>query len=138
MKDLMVLGKLLTLAVVLTSVVGCSTTSATKPYLQPGSIADSFNSHITEIQYRLTPEQKRQHTAAVHAALESEYGTVYTWYKDDARGGVKAVHGYPIRNGFCRVVYSRIERKGRAREFTETACHKQLKQGWKFYPNTQG
>lgn len=133
MRNLTVLGKLLTLAVVLTSVVGCA---ASQPYVQSGSIRDTtdfnnigeiakrFNLLTMELSYRLTPEQKRKQTAAVYAALESDYGEVYTWYDDDARGMVKAVHGYPrsFRQGYCRVIFSQIERGASVRSFKETAC----------------
>ena len=73
-------------------------------------------------RYSLTDEQKRKQTHAVYAALESDYGTTYKWYEDNAKGEVKAVHGYPINSGYCRVIYSMITVKGKSRHFEETAC----------------
>ena len=73
-------------------------------------------------RYSLSAEQKRKQTSAVYAALESDYGTTYRWFEDDANGSVKAVHGYPINSGYCRVVYTLIEVKGKSRHFEETAC----------------
>ena len=147
MKNLMALGKLLILTVAFTSIVGCSI-QQTQPYLQQGSMPESRNTNFdspssigdlyanlfTELQYRLTREQKRKQTAAVYAALESDYGQVYRWYEHDARGAVKAVHGYPRNNGFCRVVFSQIESGNKTRQFKETACVRSNSDSWKFYP----
>lgn len=82
--------------------------------------------------YSLTGDQKKKQNAAVYAALESDYGVVYNWYEDTAKGSVKAVHGYPINSGFCRVIYSMIEVKGRQRHFEETACQSTGHDGWRF------
>lgn len=146
MKNLMALGKSLTLAATIISVTGCSINQS-KPYTQVGSIRasedqaqmdsmkDTFGIYatlITELTYRLNVDQKRKQTSAVYAALESDYGDVYRWYEGDARGAVKAVHGYPHNSGVCRVIYSAIERKGRTRHFKETACRSYTQEEWKF------
>jgi surface antigen len=72
--------------------------------------------------FSLTKAQKQKQNAAVHAALSSDYGVVHEWYEHDARGAVKAVHGYPINSGYCRVIYSQVQVKGKSRHFEETAC----------------
>lgn len=83
--------------------------------------------------FSLTREQKQKQNAAVYSALDSDYGEVYEWYEYDARGAVKAVHGYPINGGYCRVVYSMIEVKGKERHFEETACRTSGTQNrWRF------
>jgi surface antigen len=73
-------------------------------------------------RHTLTDEQKQKQNSAVQAALESDYGVVYNWYEQTAKGSVKAVHGYPISSGYCRVIYSMITVKGKSRHFEETAC----------------
>ena len=131
MRNLTALGKYLTLTVLLGSLIGCGHLpqqsesvhrSANTSYY---SATHSFLFAMNVLKWQshtLSDEQKRKQNSAVYAALESDYGTVYNWYEHDARGSVKAVHGYPINSGYCRVIYSLIEVKGESRHFEETAC----------------
>ena len=129
--------------VTLGSLVGC----ASQPMQQSESIRRSAAVHTSGTgvnafdlifnmskydYFSLTEAQKRQQNAAVYAALESDYGVVYDWYDGNARGAVKAVHGYPIQSGTCRVVYSMIQVKGKERHFEETACMSTGHKGWRF------
>jgi surface antigen len=142
-KNLMALGKSLILMVTLGSLVGC----ASQPMQQSESIQRSAAVHnsgsglgifgviygMAKYDYfSLTRDQKQKQNAAVHAALESDYGVVYEWFDGDARGAVKAVHGYPIQSGTCRVIFSMIQVKGRERHFEETACMSTGHRGWRF------
>ncbi len=131
MRNLTAVGKFLTLAVLLGSITACGTLPQ-----QSGSIERSTNvdyhdglgSYITVLnlfkwqRYSLNDRQKQKQNAAVQAALQSDYGVVYNWYETDAMGSVKAVHGYPINSGVCRVIYTNITVKGKSRHFEETAC----------------
>ena len=131
MRNLTALGKFLTLTVLLGSLTACGnlpqqsesiSRSANTSYYSP---TNSFLFAMNVLNWQshtLSDEQKRKQNSAVYAALESDYGTVYNWYEHDARGSVKAVHGYPISSGYCRVIYSLIEVKGKSRHFEETAC----------------
>jgi surface antigen len=129
-KNLTALGKYLTLTVLLSSLTACGTLPQQSESIQrsasvsnEGTSAIMFAFNVIEwSRYSLTDEQKRKQNSAVYAALESDYGTVYNWYEHDARGSVKAVHGYPINSGYCRVIYTLIEVKGKSRHFEETAC----------------
>lgn len=130
MKNLTVVGKFLTLMVLLGSITACGTLPQQSESIQrsasvsnEGTSAVLFAINVFEwSRYSLNDEQKRKQTHAVYAALESDYGTTYKWYEDDAQGAVKAVHGYPINSGYCRVIYSMITVKGKSRHFEETAC----------------
>jgi len=141
-KNLTALGKFLILTVLLGSITACGTLpqqsesirrSASVDYYQ-GTTSLLFALNLLEWQsHTLTDEQKRKQTSAVYAALESDYGTVYNWYEEDARGSVKAVHGYPINSGYCRVIYTLIEVKGKSRHFEETACQSSATQNeWRW------
>lgn len=131
MKNLTVLGKFLTLTALLGSLAACGHMpqqsesihkSASVNYYQ-GASTILFALNVLEWSgHTLNSEQKRKQNSAVYAALDSDYGTIYNWYEDDARGSVKAVHGYPIQSGYCRVIFSLIEVKGKSRHFEETAC----------------
>jgi len=141
-RNLTAVGKFLTLTVLLGSLGACSTTT---PYQKSKSISHSAEMNYTNggvvstvinlskyQWFRLTDEQKRKQSGAVHAALESEYGTVYNWFESTAKGSVKAVHGYPMSSGFCKVIYSTITVKGKTRNFEETACQDVGHNGWRF------
>lgn len=133
MKNWTAVGKLLILTATLASLAACS---HTQPLQQSESINRSAaanvhaSSSMLEMLYNLgkynyfslTKAQKQKQNAAVHAALSSDYGVVHEWYEHDARGAVKAVHGYPINSGYCRVIYSQVQVKGKSRHFEETAC----------------
>jgi surface antigen len=129
-RNLTVVGKFLILTALLGSVTACGTLpqqsasierSASVSTQGTSTIMFAFNV-LDWSRYSLNEEQKRKQNSAVHAALESDYGTTYNWYEEDAKGSVKAVHGYPINSGYCRVIYTMITVKGKSRHFEETAC----------------
>ena len=131
MKNLTVLGKFLTLTALLGSLTACGSLPQQSQSIQRSASVDFYQGTSSVLfalnvlewsRYSLNDEQKRKQNSAVHAALESDYGTIYKWYEDDAKGSVKAVHGYPINSGYCRVIYTLIEVKGKSRHFEETAC----------------
>ena len=39
---------------------------------------------------------------------------------------------YPHGSGYCRVVFTQIQKKGKARDFKETACKDVSYRGWQF------
>lgn len=143
MKNLTVLLKSLILTVTLASITACSTSSPyqsqsiSRPAMINSDTSASAAVYAVEsafitMRYGLDDVQKQKQSAAVHAALNSEYGEIFHWYERDAKGSVKAVHGYPMGSGFCRVLYSQITVKGRSRHFEETACTKVGLSGWRF------
>lgn len=141
MKNLIALGKLLTLTAIIASTVGCSTNSAYQSAgtryatteLERGTDAYTvFKNVIKWNTHKLTDVQSYKQQTAVYSALESEYGTVYNWFEDNAKGSVKAVHGYPQGSGFCRVVFSEVTVNYDTRSFRETACKETGHPGWRF------
>ncbi len=140
MKNLTVVGKFLTSMALLISLGACQTAYQTSsiqntvsgPYTASGSIVTLGLNLLNDKYYTLTREEKQKQTAAVYSALESDYGKVFAWYGQYARGGAKAVHGYPQGSGFCKVVYSTIVKNGKKRNFEETACKEAGHEGWRF------
>jgi surface antigen len=130
--------------VTLGSLTACNTTTpyqsssvyhptVTGPGVETGIMISAIGGLYTSSVYGLDRQQKMQQSAAVHTALESEYGRVVSWYDRDAMGHVKAVHGYPQGRGYCKVIYSAVTVRGRTKEFTETACQNYYdSRGWKF------
>lgn len=140
MKNLTAVGKFLTLMGILVSVTGCNTAYQTSsiqnsvngPYTSTSSVVTLGYNLLNDKYYSLTDIQKQKQTMAVYSALESDYGQVFHWYESNAKGGVKAVHGYPMGSGFCRVLYSTIVKNGKQRSFEETACKEAGHDGWRF------
>jgi surface antigen len=139
-KSLTVLGKLLILTATVLS-AGCATNSpyqsastkfaVTELERSSGSVTFGLNLYKWYSQ-KLNDSQAQKQTMAVHNALESDYGTVYNWYDGNAKGSVKAVHGYPQGSGFCRVVFSEVTVGYETRSFQETACKETGHPGWRF------
>jgi len=125
------------------SIVGCSSHSPyqSQSIRKPAVVTSNTSASITmwalenayiSTRYGLDTVQKQKQNAALYAALESGYGEQFEWYERDAKGSVKAVHGYPQGSGFCKVVYSLVTVKGRSKHFEETACLKVGYEGWRF------
>ena len=134
MKNLTAVLKSLMLTVTIVSVTACTSSpyqsaSIQKPVVVAPNggyslIVDSVQSVWLTNQYGLNEAQKQKQTSAVYAALDSDYGKVIHWYERNAKGAVKAVHGYPQGVGFCRVLFSAVTVNGKTKEFKETACKK--------------
>ena len=135
--------KYLILTATLISIVGCSSVPPTQE--TPASVGSSYREYHSPtssvalvynyFQYKrhsLTEEQKRKQTTAVYAALENDYGMKFNWYEENAKGTVKAVHGYPQGSGFCKVIYSAITVNDVTRDYEETACQESGHNGWRF------
>ena len=55
--------------------------------------------------------------------------------KNDTFGLVKIVSSYPHGSGYCRVIFTQISKKGKVRDFSETACKDVAYRGWQFIRN---
>jgi surface antigen len=142
-KNLTVVWKSLILTATLGSLTACNSVptqsaSVYNPVVKgPGieaGIATNIilNTYIGSV-YGLDDTQKYQQTAAVHTALESEYGQIVSWYDRDAMGHVKSVHGYPQGRGYCKVIFSAVTVRGQTRQYEETACQNHYdSRGWRF------
>lgn len=143
MKNLTAPLKSLILTATLASLAGCASSNpyqsqsiqlpaVSSKYSSAGITLYAVENLFNTAVYGLDRSQKEKQTAAVYAALNGEYGDRFEWYDRDAKGSVKAVHGYPQGSGFCKVVYSLITVKGRSKHFEETACRKVGYEGWRF------
>lgn len=134
MRNLTEVLRSLILTATIVSVSACSSTpyqtravelpTVKSPTGGVSTMVDVVNGLYISSKYGLSQHQKQKQTGAFYTALDSDYGKVISWYERDAKGHVKAVHGYPQGRGFCRVVYSLVTVKGRSRHFEETACKK--------------
>lgn len=144
MNSSMAVLRSLILMATLSSVGACTSTSPYQsesissptvrgPGLQTGLIVATVGNIYVAQKYSLDDVQKSKQSAAVHTALESDYGKVISWYERDAMGHTKAVHGYPQGRGFCKLVYSSVTVRGKTMQFEETACRNYYdSEGWWF------
>ena len=101
MRNLTVVGKFLILTALLGSITACGTLPQQSASVQrsasvsnEGTSAIMFAFNVFEwSRYSLNEEQKRKQNSAGYAALESDYGTIYKWYEENAKGEFKAVPG---------------------------------------------
>jgi len=108
------------------------TGSSFRNYHSPTSSVALVYNYFQHKNYSLSKQQQSKQTTAVYAALESEYGQKFNWYEKNAKGTVKAVHGYPQGSGFCKVIYSSITVNYNTKNFEETACQESGHNGWRF------
>ena len=84
---------------------------------------------------KLSKEDMKKQDKAVFFALNNlDDGKVVSWHnvEKDTHGYVKIVASYPHGSGYCRVVFTQIQKKGNARDFKETACKDVSYRGWQF------
>ena len=141
-------GILLSLLISLT--VGCSSTGDTvKSYSTSHSTISSVQSayqpansyvgiiaNFTQWQwYRLPDGDRKSQEQAMFFALDNvDNGHSSSWYNNETgtNGTVMVVSTYPMGSGYCRVVLSRLNYKGKMRDFKETACKESGHEKWRF------
>jgi len=88
---------------------------------------------IKELESKLS-KAKQQEQAVFYALNRLAPGETTEWFNGNtgAHGLVQVASVYPQGSGYCRVVFTQIQKKGKARDFKETACKDVAYQGWQF------
>ena len=148
-KNLMVVGKLFTILISLL-LISCGTTTDNKynsksAYLSAednyhsGAHAVTLTSNFLKYKFfSLSKEDKKKQQQAIFYALDNlPEGEIIRWHNEDNNswGRVKIVSSYPQGNGYCRIIFSQISKKGKIRDFKETACKDVAYDGWLFIIN---
>ena len=145
-KNLTALGKL---CIILSSLllVNCSSTKNAELNSESTfrSVEKDFNNtnHWTHTIYNAIKynknmlkkeDQVKQMQAVFFALNNAPEGEVVKWYNDKIQtfGLVKIVSSYPHGSGYCRILFTQISKKGKIRDFTETACKDVAYNGWQF------
>lgn len=148
-KNLTVVGKL---CIILSSLLlfACSSTkqsslnsestfkSVESDFEQTGHAVNLIYNSIKSKHFSLTKQDQIKQMQAVFFALDNaEEGQVVSWVngKNDTFGLVKVVSSYPHGSGYCRVIFTQISKKGKVRDFSETACKDVAYNGWQFVRN---
>jgi len=143
-----VVGRLLILSLLCSSLIGCA--GSNKQTYVSHSVGSSANnsyqantSYVTTVtnffkwqMHKLPKEDQLKQEQAVFFALNnSDEGEVIQWYgnqDEGSHGKVSIAMTYPQGSGYCRVVFSQINYKGKTRDFKETACRNGPDQRWRF------
>ena len=148
-KNLMVVGKLFTILISLL-LISCGTTTDNKynsksAYLSAednyhsGAHAVTLASNFLKYKFfSLSKEDKKKQQQAIFYALDNlPEGEIIRWHNEDNNswGRVKIVSSYPQGSGYCRIIFSQISKKGKIRDFKETACKDVAYDGWLFIVN---
>ena len=148
-KNLMAAGKLFTILISLL-LISCGTTTDNKfnsksTYLSAEDNSNSAGHAVilasNFLKYKffsLSKEDQKKQQQAVFYALDSlPESEIIRWHNEDNNswGRVKIVSSYPHGSGYCRIIFSQISKKGKIRDFKETACKDISYQGWLFIPN---
>ena len=113
-----------------------STTSSVQSTYQPNNSYVSVLVNFTKWHlYRLPDADRQAQEQAMYFALDNvESGDSTSWYNNETgtNGTVMVLSTYPQGSGYCRVVVSRLNYKGKMRDFKETACRETGHVGWRF------
>ena len=113
-----------------------STNSSVQSTYQPSNGYVGVLVNLTKWHwYRLPAEDRMQQEQAVYFALDNvENGDGTSWYNNNtgSNGEVIVVSTYPMGSGYCRVMLSKLNYKGKLRHFKETACRETGHEGWRF------
>ena len=144
-KNLMAVGKwLILLSSLLLTACGTPTKttnslssqkSVSHNYTHAGTGVEVWYNFVRNNMGKLSKADMKKQDQAVFFALNNlEEGKVASWHniEKDTHGYVKIVASYPHGSGYCRVVFTQIQKKGNARDFKETACKDVSYRGWQF------
>ena len=84
----------------------------------------------------LSTKDKNTHIkTVVLVASTLETGKIAEWSNPDngTAGRVMAVMTKPVQGGFCRLLFTQVEKDGNIREYSEYACKTMDSRYWTFY-----
>jgi surface antigen len=86
-----------------------------------GLFGDDYRTHVRTV---------------VMAASSLDTGGVAEWLNEDSgnAGKVRIVRTHPVQGGFCRLLFTQVEKGSRIYEYSEYACKTMDSQTWTFYP----
>ena len=97
------------------------------------NIASNFYKQVTG---RLNGEDRKLHIQTVtYAAGYLDNGDVAEWSNPDSgsAGRVKVALTLPVQGGYCRLLYTEVEKDTNIKEYQEYACKTIDSQFWTFY-----
>jgi hypothetical protein len=133
-RNLMVVGKLLTLLAISSSSVYANDLNEPRffEYRSGG-----FTNRLVDLTFgwfkTLDSEQKEAyHSTIHHAVMMAENGQRVTWYKNDASGIAVPVMTWPTGNGYCRRIHIQTIAYNVEKTMSATACYDNAHTNWRW------
>jgi surface antigen len=131
----------LTVALILSTLAGFANANTLVPPSANGGARNDYTDSgignlFKSITGSLNGQDRRVHiNTVIYAAAMLDNGEVAEWDnpKNGTAGRVKAVLTKPVQGGFCRQLYTEVEKDGYVREYIEYACKTIDSEYWSFY-----
>jgi len=129
-KNLMVVGKLLTLLAINPAQASEIANPKFFEYRSGG-----FTNNLIDITFgwfkTLDDDQKEHyHRSLMHAVMAAENGEKGVWYKRDASGFAVPVHTWPTGSGYCRRIHIQAIAYSVEKTMAATACYNTAQDNW--------
>jgi hypothetical protein len=104
-------------------------------YNRPSDMVSIFTNIYKQFDGTLARHDRETHIKTIiFAAGSLDNGQVAVWSNPENRtaGRVKVVLTKPVQGGYCRLLYTEVEKGDRVREYSEYACKTIDSQYWSF------
>jgi len=104
-------------------------------YTETNSIINVIGNVYKQASGSLSSEDQKQHIKTViFAASSLETGSVAEWTNpaNSTAGRVKVVMTKPVQGGYCRMLFTQVEKDNMIRDYTEWACKTMDSKFWTF------
>lgn len=104
-------------------------------YVEPSSVVTIASNLYKHLNGSLNGQDQLTHTkTAIFAAAHLENGGIASWYNPDngTAGRIKVVLTKPVQGGYCRLLFTEVEKGANIRQYSEYACKTIDNQFWTF------
>jgi len=118
-----------------TTVPLSATAGVRNDYIETSSIFALLTNVYKQASGTLSSEDQKQHIKTViFAASNLETGSVAEWTNpaNATAGRVKVVMTKPVQGGYCRMLFTQVEKDNVIRDYTEWACKTMDSKFWTF------
>jgi len=118
-----------------TTVPLSATAGVRNDYIETSSIFALLTNVYKQASGTLSSEDQKQHIKTViFAASNLETGSVAEWTNpaNATAGRVKIVMTKPVQGGYCRMLFTQVEKDNVIRDYTEWACKTMDSKFWTF------
>jgi surface antigen len=118
-----------------TTVPLSATAGVRTDYTEPSSMFAILTNVYKQASGSLSSEDQKQHIKTViFAASTLETGSVAEWTNpaNATAGRVKVVMTKPVQGGYCRMLFTQVEKDNVIRDYTEWACKTIDSKFWTF------
>jgi surface antigen len=118
-----------------TTVPLSATAGVRNDYIETSSIFALLTNVYKQASGSLSSEDQKQHIKTViFAASNLETGSVAEWTNpaNATAGRVKVVMTKPVQGGYCRMLFTQVEKDNVIRDYTEWACKTMDSKFWTF------